>query len=77
MNSPSDWEEWFNRIHDRAATASVWSFMNPSTPKEQLPTLTKTPLPKPEDVNPQKKLISELTVEEREKLQTLREDHRE
>ena len=61
-------------IQNRAKIANVWQFINPATPKEGLPALSRPALPLPSDVNPTKTLISELTSEEVEELKALRED---
>ena len=71
LNAPRDWEAWSNMIWYRATMAKVWKFMDPSTPKDQLPTPTKTPLPSPTDVNSEKMLIGDLTPIEREELRVL------
>src|SRR5437773_2160071 len=76
LNSPRDWEVWFNMIRNRATMADIWKFINPSTSENELPKPTKTALPLPKDVSPNKTLIGELTSEEREELKTRRDERK-
>jgi hypothetical protein len=62
LNSPSDWEIWIDMIRNRAKITDVWKFIDPAVKKENLPTLTRPALPLPQNVNPAKALISELTL---------------
>src|SRR5579862_8876561 len=75
LNSPRDWEVWFNMVRNRAMMAGIWKFINPATSRDELPTPTKAALPLPIDINPDKTLISELTAVEREELKTRRDEH--
>ena len=59
---------------NRAKIANVWQYINPSTLKEALPTLTRPAMPLRRDVNPAKTLIGELTPDEVEELKALREE---
>ena len=71
LNTLYNWEIWIDMIQNRAKIANVWQYINPSTPKENLPTLTRPALPLPHDVNPTKMLIGKLTPEEVEELKAL------
>ena len=76
LNSPHDWEVWFNMVRSRAVMASIWKFIDPSIPKDELPMPTKAALPLPSDINPDKMLISDLTSDELEELKTRREERK-
>ena len=68
LNSPHDWEVWFNIIRNCAIMADIWKFIDPLKPKNKLPKPTKATLPLSIDVNPNKMLIGNLTIEECEEL---------
>ncbi|KAI9770341.1 MAG: hypothetical protein M1839_003218 [Geoglossum umbratile] len=76
LNAPRDWEVWFNMVRSRAIMADIWKFIDPSTLRDELPMPTKAALPLPSDVNPNKTLIGELTLEEREELKTRRDERK-
>ena len=76
LNAPRDWEVWIDMIQNRAKVANVWKYIDPETPKENLPILTRPAPPTARDVNPAKTLISELTPIEVEELKSLREDRK-
>ena len=77
LNSPRDWEVWIDMIQNRTKIANIWKFIDPATKKEELPKLSRPALPLPQDINPTKTLISELTPEEVEELKACHDERKE
>ena len=76
LNSPHDWEVWIDMIQNRAKIAKIWKFIDPATKKEELPKLSRPALPLPQDINPAKTLISQLTSEEVDEPKARRDKHK-
>ncbi len=40
LNGPKDWDEWIMLVEFAALKDDVWIYVNPATPKSNLPKLT-------------------------------------
>jgi hypothetical protein len=47
LNSPKDWDEWIMLLEFAALKNDVWKYVNPATPKSDLPRLTEPIRPTP------------------------------
>jgi hypothetical protein len=68
LSNPSDWDEWLEIIKTKAVGGEIWSFIDPATVKDELPTLTEPTIPTPKDVNPTKTSLAQLDDDEKEEL---------
>jgi hypothetical protein len=76
LNCSNDWDEWLEVVKTKAIGGKVWKFVDPSVSKDELPVLMEPTLPLPEDINPDKTTIAELTEPERMELKDRRRTHK-
>jgi hypothetical protein len=76
LSTSADWDEWLELMKTKAIGEKVWKYLDPSTPKDQLPTLIEPVRPTPADVNPNKTLLSQLDEDEKDELELRREQYR-
>ena len=75
LDKPSDWDEWLFLIKEKAVTNDVWQYSNPTLREE--PTLPSKPTrPVPSDVKAGVTTIQDLTPDDRQTLQYLRDDYK-
>ena len=50
LNGPKDWDEWIMLLESSALRYDIWQYVNPATPKDQLPRLIEPVRPTPTSV---------------------------
>jgi len=76
LNGPNDWDEWIEITKTKAIANKILEYVNHSTAKEDLPSLTESSIPKEVDGNPEKQTIAALDEAEKEELKLLRLDYK-
>jgi hypothetical protein len=76
LSGPSDWDEWIEIIKTKAMGNKIWEYVDPSTPKDDLPTLQEPTIPRSRDVNPNKATVAQLDANELEELKLLCYDYK-
>jgi hypothetical protein len=76
LSCPSDWDEWLEVVKTKAMGGKVWKFVDPSASKDELPVLMEPTLPLPEDIDPDKTTLAELTESERAELKDRRQTYK-
>ena len=77
LASPNDWDEWIKVIKSKANNNRLWKYVDPSTPKTELPRLEEPVRASPKDANSRGKTkLSDLDEDEKEELRTLKSEHR-
>jgi len=71
LKGQDDWDEWIEVVKTAAISGDVWDYINPDTPKGNVPTLTEPYEPIYEDVASTNDKRSEI------KYSTLTEDEKE
>jgi hypothetical protein len=74
LNTPNDWDEWIQVVKTQAIAGDIWDHVDPK--RDQIPTLGKPELPKPQNVNREKTTYAELTTEEKEEFRMMRQDYK-
>jgi hypothetical protein len=76
LNGPNDWDEWIGVVKSKAIGTKIWEYINPSTAKAELSTLTEPNYPLSSDVNPAKTDPDELSGAEKEQLKRLQAEYK-
>ena len=76
LKDQNDWDEWIGMVKTKAITGDIWEHVDPSTTRENLPQLQQPQIPTPNQVNPERTLISQLTEDEKEQLSLLRYEYK-
>lgn len=60
LNGQSDWDEWLEVTKTAAQPHDIWKYIDPTTPKDELPKLTEPDEPKAQDIDSTKNQLSDL-----------------
>ena len=74
LNGPNDWDEWLEIVKTKAKAGDIWEYVN--LENTIIPALAEPDFLKSIDVNPAKTTIADLTVDEKEELQALRQQYK-
>ena len=74
LNAPGDWDEWIQVVKTQAIAGDIWDHVDPK--KDQIPSLGKPEMPKPQHVNQEKTTYAELSTEEKEEFRIIRQDYK-
>src|SRR3954447_14007864 len=65
LDTPNDWLSWLFIRKDSCRRHELWQYVNPDTPKEQLPMLTPPPEPQYADYNADATRLADLSNDDR------------
>jgi hypothetical protein len=74
LNTPGDWDEWIQVVKTQAIAGDIWEHVDPK--RDQIPTLDKPEMSKPQQVNQEKTTYAELSTEEKEEFRMMRQDYK-
>jgi hypothetical protein len=74
LNTPNDWDEWIQVVKTQAIAGDIREHVDPK--QDEIPTLDKPELPRPQRVNQNRTTYAELSVEEKEEFRMMRQDYK-